>query len=178
MTMDLNYGIQPSLWTNPKVDKWIRQTDGQIVLDTDFDPAKPENQIRLAQICEELESIKDFQNVFCPMSMFKTWFQSHHPRLWPCPQSLFHKYYAEFVFENGEFRTRRHGFINGKLVFMQINWRYQGYSNLKREERQALKDRVQSMVAKFNRESGPGANKGFMQAHDMWTWLNFRSILV
>ena len=52
MTMDINYGILPELWTNPKVDSWIRQTDGQIVLDQEFDPAN--NQVRLVNICQEL----------------------------------------------------------------------------------------------------------------------------
>ena len=96
--MDLNYGIKPYLWVNPKVDTWIRQTDGQMLLDNTFDPANPKNQVRLAEICDEIYKIPEFKNVYCPMGSFRGWFKAKHPRLWPVPEKLFHKLYAEFVF--------------------------------------------------------------------------------
>ena len=121
----------------------------------------PENQERLAEICNEIYTIKDFHNTYCPMGSFKGWVKSRKYR-WPIPEKDFQKTYAKFIFDTDHLRSRRHGFINGTLVFQQIHFDYYGYSNLKREGRQALKDRLQGLVDKFNMGSGPGANKAFM----------------
>lgn len=76
--MDLNFGVKKTLWIDPQQSIWSSDLKemGVLQLDTNFEPAKRENQYRMLEICKELEeSTENLVSIDCPIKSFKNYLQ-------------------------------------------------------------------------------------------------------
>lgn len=124
-----------------------------------------------------LNQTSDFESVDCMFQKFKPW-AIRKVGTFPVPQGSFNYWIGRYCVEKDMLRTRENGFINGKLVFFQARIEYIGYNNMNRPQRELFKQRLDSMITKMNEESGPGINRCFLIAHDIFCWLNFRGIII
>lgn len=59
--IDINFvwGVKPAIWQDSSRSKWQSQDKGMLELDSDFNPAKPDNQMAMYNFCVKLRLLNN-----------------------------------------------------------------------------------------------------------------------
>lgn len=178
MSLFYTFGLEERLWLDPAQNRWAAQSEGQVLLDPEFDMAK--HQMALAEFCDILGREQGFHGVDCRLNQFHDWARRKKVPV-PVPEAQFHSLLAQFCFETESFTHRRIGFHNGKAVAYIIGLVYEGEYQIDQMNRSAtlqLEARLRGIVEDFNAKTPKGANKGFFTGYEEWPWLATRGAMI
>ena len=118
------YGIKPYLQLDPSMDQWRGQSEGNLIRDLSFQPEKQQKE--LLTLCDAYEAYaeKNFRLLHCFPRRLAQWLEEQGIE-YPVPESDFHAHALKFFYdEHVSANEKSVGFIDGKLVMMQIDFDY------------------------------------------------------
>ena len=88
--------------------------------------------------------------VSCPILGFVDWTQKQK-YTFPVEENDFNNKFIEYYVKNiGMQGEHKVGFINSKLVFLNVGVKYKGFRNMNSTEAQDFYERIEGMVNEFN----------------------------
>lgn len=113
----------------------------------------------------------------CPAEELKAYLAGKGIRF-PVPEKEFNYWMGRYYYEVQRLEYwRQAGFIEGKLVFYQMTFKYKGFALLDEAQRKAFRDKLEAFVDALNKKSGPSLHC-FLSTYDVWPWVRFNEIIV